>query len=55
MTKPKLNKFKGLLLGAGFVAIAAFVFTGCPSQQSMLDRGDAAQKVYVAPGEHDEY
>ncbi len=55
MNKLKSKKLRGLLLGAGFVAIAAFVFTGCPTQQNMLDRGDAAQKVYVAPGEHDEY
>ncbi|MCC5914713.1 MAG: Sec-dependent nitrous-oxide reductase [Balneolaceae bacterium] len=55
MSKSKKNKLRGLLLGAGFVAIAAFIFTGCPSQQGMMDRGDAAQKVYVAPGDHDEY
>jgi nitrous-oxide reductase len=55
MTKQKSKKLRGLLLGAGFVAVATFVFTGCPSQQSMLDRGSAAEKVYVAPGEHDEY
>lgn len=56
MNKNKKNRLRGALLGVGFIAIAAFIFTGCPSQQrSMLDTGDAAQKVYVAPGEHDEY
>lgn len=55
MTNNKSKTLRGLLLGAGFIAIAAFIFTGCPSQQRMLDTGDAAQKVYVAPGEHDEY
>jgi nitrous-oxide reductase len=55
MSKSKNNKLRGLLLGAGFVAVAAFLFTGCPSQQGLLDRGDAAQKVYVAPGDHDDY
>ena len=46
---------RGMMIGAGFVAVAAFLFTGCPSQQGMLDTRDAAEKVYVAPGEHDEY
>ncbi|MCC5942799.1 MAG: Sec-dependent nitrous-oxide reductase [Balneolaceae bacterium] len=55
MDNKKSNTLRGLLLGAGFIAVAAFIFTGCPSQQSMFDSGDAAQKVYVAPGEHDEY
>jgi len=35
--------------------LAAFLFTGCPSDQRMLQSSDAAQKVYVAPGDHDEY
>ncbi len=55
MKEQKSKTLRGLLLGAGFVAIAAFIFTGCPSQQRMMDTGDAAQKVYVAPGEHDEF
>jgi nitrous-oxide reductase len=55
MNKNKPNKLRAMFIGAGFVALAAFLFTGCPSQQGMLDTRDAAQKVYVAPGEHDEY
>lgn len=51
----KKKTLRGLILGMGFVAAAALIFTGCPSQQSMMDTRDAAQKVYVAPGEHDEY
>jgi nitrous-oxide reductase len=55
MNNNKPNKLRAMVIGAGFVALAVFLFTGCPSQQGMLDTGDAAQKVYVAPGEHDEY
>ncbi len=54
MTKQK-KTVRGLILGMGFIAAAALIFTGCPSQQTMLDTRDAAEKVYVAPGEHDEY
>ncbi|MFU8811486.1 MAG: Sec-dependent nitrous-oxide reductase [Balneolaceae bacterium] len=50
-----LKKWRGILIGAGILTIAALILTGCPSQQQMLDQGSAAQKVYVAPGEHDEY
>ncbi len=50
--KPKL---RGLVLGMALIAVAGLIFTGCPGQQRMLDTGDAAQKVYVAPGDHDEY
>lgn len=46
---------RGLFLIAGFAAAAAFIFTGCPSQKGMMDNSDAASKVYVAPGEYDEY
>lgn len=31
------------------------LLTACPSQKSVFDRGDAAQKTYVAPGDYDEF
>jgi len=37
------------------IAVIAFTLYGCPSQQNLSSSGDAAQKVYVAPGEYDEY
>ena len=55
MENSKRTTLRRLLAGAGFVAVAAFLLTGCPPQSNMLDTRDAAQKVYVAPGEHDEY
>lgn len=55
MENNKSRLLRSMFYGAGFVAVAAFLFTGCPSQQGMFDTRDAAQKVYVAPGEHDEY
>lgn len=55
MKTSKFNKMRGLLTSAGIVIVSAFLLTGCPGNQRMLDTSDAAQKVYVAPGEHDEY
>jgi nitrous-oxide reductase len=55
MKTPKSNTYRGMLLGAGLVVSVALFMTGCPSQKSMFDASDAAQKVYVAPGEHDAY
>lgn len=55
MKTSKFLRLRGLLIGSGIVVMAAFLLTGCPSNQRMLDTADAAQKVYVAPGEHDEY
>lgn len=55
MKTEKSKKLRGLILSVGLVALAGLIFTGCPSQQRVMDTGDAAQKVYVAPGEHDEY
>lgn len=31
------------------------ILYGCPSQQQLSGSADAAQKVYVAPGEYDEF
>jgi len=50
--KTTIWKITSLLLGLGLLAMIMY---GCPSQPGMLDTGDAAQRVYVAPGEYDEY
>ncbi len=55
MMKHKPKKLRRLIVGIGLIAVAGLIFMGCPSQQQTLDRGDTAQKVYVAPGDHDEY
>jgi len=46
---------KPLLWGAGLIVIIGLFFAGCPSQKSFMDHRGAAEKVYVAPGEYDEY
>ncbi len=39
----------------GFVALAAMAIVGCkPKGTETAVSGDAAEKVYVAPGKHDE-
>ncbi len=55
MKKDKTQKLRSLFVGIGLIAAAGLILAGCPSQQGMMDTRDAAQKVYVAPGEHDEY
>src|SRR5690625_7225433 len=55
MKNKKSQLTKGILFGAALSLLALIIFTGCPSQQSMLDNRDAASKVYVAPGEYDDY
>jgi len=50
--KTTIWKITSLLLGLGLLAMIMY---GCPSQTGMLDTRDAAQRVYVAPGEYDEY
>jgi nitrous-oxide reductase len=47
------KKFLGWSIPA--IAVIALLFYGCPSQQSMTSDSEAAEKVYVAPGEHDDY
>ncbi|MDZ7721093.1 MAG: Sec-dependent nitrous-oxide reductase [Balneolaceae bacterium] len=37
------------------IAVLGILLYGCPSQQNLAGSSDAAQKVYVAPGEHDEF
>lgn len=55
MEKSGKSTLRNILAAAGIVAVAGVLLTGCPSNRSMLDTREAAQKVYVAPGEHDEY
>ncbi len=51
------NKQTGLKLGAVAVVVAVigFALTGCPGETGVIGAGDAAERVYVAPGEHDEF
>lgn len=37
------------------VVVLGAILYGCPSQQQLSGSADAAQKVYVAPGEYDEF
>lgn len=37
------------------VIVLGVILYGCPSQQQLSGSADAAQKVYVAPGEYDEF
>ncbi|WP_340102494.1 Sec-dependent nitrous-oxide reductase [Rhodohalobacter sp. 8-1] len=53
--EPTTKKSKLLWWSVPLIAIFVFTFYGCPSQQNLSSSSDAAQKVYVAPGEHDEY
>jgi len=41
--------------GIPVLVIAAVLLYGCPPQKSMVGTQEAAQKVYVAPGEYDEF
>ncbi len=47
--------YKTLLWGLPVVVILSLLMYGCPSQQELGSTADAAQKVYVAPGEYDEF
>ena len=53
--EPTTKKSKLLWWSVPLIAVLAFTFYGCPSQQNLAGSSDAAQKVYVAPGEYDEY
>jgi len=53
--EPTTKKSKLIWWSVPLIAVLAFTFYGCPSQHSLSGSGDAAQKVYVAPGEYDEY
>src|SRR6056297_418558 len=51
----KPAKYKTLLWGLPVVVILSLLMYGCPSQQQLGSTADAVQKVYVAPGEYDEF
>lgn len=46
---------KSLLWGLPALVIVSLLMYGCPAQQQLGVDADAAQKVYVAPGEYDEF
>ncbi len=46
---------KSLLWGLPALVIVSLLMYGCPAQQQLGADADAAQKVYVAPGEYDEF
>jgi nitrous-oxide reductase len=46
---------RGWLFSLPILGLLAIVLYGCPGQQQMTGDSEAAQKVYVKPGEHDEY
>ncbi|MEX2584830.1 MAG: Sec-dependent nitrous-oxide reductase [Balneolaceae bacterium] len=50
-----LNSTRKGIAMSGLALSLMLLLTGCPSQDSMMSSSDAAQKVYVAPGEYDEY
>lgn len=50
----KLINLKSIRWGVPVVAVLGLLLSGC-SQQNMAGNSDAAQKVYVAPGEYDEF
>lgn len=40
---------------AGFLALGLMILTQCQSKNDLGGKGDAAEKVYVAPGSYDEF
>ena len=52
MSKSLLKKIG---LGLLITLSLALLIVGCPAQQKMLGTDDAAQKVYVPPGQYDEF
>jgi nitrous-oxide reductase len=46
---------KKWLLLAAVALVIALIIVACPAQQDMMSSSDAAQKVYVAPGNYDEF
>lgn len=56
LNNQKINKMEKNIKKIVLAVLGLAVFTGCkPKTTSDAISGDAAQKVYVAPGEHDEF
>ena len=53
--KDLLRKKKNLYWSIPAVLLAGVLLYGCPSQQNVTENTQAAQEVYVAPGEYDDY
>ncbi len=51
----KSKKLKPLMWGIPVIVILSLLMYGCPSQQQLGSDASAAEKVYVAPGEYDEF
>ncbi len=56
LNNQKINKMEKNIKKIVLAVLGLAVFAGCkPKTTSDAISGDAAQKVYVAPGEHDEF
>lgn len=51
----KSTNLKKLLWGLPVIIVLSLVMYGCPAQQELGSNASAAEKVYVAPGEYDEF
>lgn len=51
----KSPKTKSIIWGLPALAVLALMLYGCPAQQNLTYDSSAAEKVYVAPGEYDEF
>lgn len=49
-----MKKYFWIILFASAILVVSVIMTGCPSGKSSMNSGDAASKVYVAPGQYDE-
>ncbi|HYV94902.1 MAG TPA: Sec-dependent nitrous-oxide reductase [Chitinophagales bacterium] len=52
----KSSIIKTTLIATGVIVLAALIWNGCQSsKKTVMGGGDAAQKIYVAPGQKDEF
>lgn len=51
----KKHRFFKYALVSIFTVLMILMIWGCPARQKMVGTGDAASKVYIPPGEYDEY